>query len=392
MKHLVAVALAGSLALGSIGCGGPVAILRREGFVSPSSDLQIRWRKRLVDEPMVEYKPQEFSSPIVLGDRLFVGASNGVLYALSRRDGELLFRTKLEGAVVGRPVIVGDRIYVGTQGGRMYALDVRTGKTAWTYLCKGAIGSMPVVGETLVYFTSGENRIYALDKRAGTFKWQFDRESPDGFTVRGQGSPLLHDGKLFVGFADGSLVALKADSGEIVWTRSLAGDTSRFVDVDATPILWNGLIIVAGYSTGVHAIVPKDGTIKWRYDVEAAGTASVAGDRLFVTSSKMGAFALDAEGRLLWRQAVAKGGELSPPIALGRELLFSAADDGVYIADQQSGALRGFLRTARGTTSTPAVEGTEAYVLTNAGYVIGFGARGTAPGKKLFDVPPMLAD
>ena len=385
------VALAAVLGFAA-SCGGSVAEMRREGFVSPSSDLQIRWRKKIVDEPMLEYKPQEFASPVVAGDRLFVGASNGVLYALSRQNGALLFRQQLEGGIVGRGVVAADVVYVGTQGGRLYALSGRSGKTLWSYLCKGPIASTPVIAGKLIYFTSGENRIYALDRQTGAFKWQFDRESPDGFTVRGQSSPLYSDGRVFVGFSDGSLVALKAETGEILWTRSLAGDTSRFVDVDATPIVWNDLVVVSGYSTGVHALDPRDGSIKWRYDVEAASTASAIQDRLFVTSSKSGAFALDREGRLLWRQAVSKGGELSTPIVLGRELLFSAADDGVYVADQNSGELRGFLRTARGITSAPSVDGDEAFVLTNAGYVIGFGARGASPGKKLFDTPAMMAD
>ena len=389
MRSVVALA---TLLLVAAGCGGPAAVLRRDGFVAPSSDLEIRWRKKIVNEPLLEYKPQEFASPVIAGDRLFIGASNGMLYALDRRDGSLLFRKQLEGGIVGRGVYADGKLYVGTQGGRLYALDARSGNIQWTYICKGAIASTPAVAGSLLFFSSGENRVYALERATGGWKWQYDRESPDGFTVRGQGSPLYLNNRVFVGFSDGSLVSLKSETGELVWTRSLAGDTSRFVDVDATPVLWNGLLVVAGYSTGVHAIEPRDGSIKWRYDVEAAGTASVSKERLYVTSSKTGAFALDKEGRLLWRQALAKGGELSTPVVLGRELLFSAADDGVYIADPTSGALRAFLRTARGTTGAPAVDGTEAFVLTNAGYVIGLGARGSAPGKKLFDTPAMMAD
>lgn len=396
MKNAAASLLMLSLATvlaGGVGCGGPAMILRRDDFTSAnSSDLTVRWRKKIVQEPMLEYKPQEFASPALGGDRLYVGASNGFLYALSRRDGEMFYRTKLEGAVLGRPLVIGDRVFVGTQGGRMYSLDAKTGQIVWTYVCKGAIASTPVADGAFLYFTSGENRIYALERATGAWKWQFDRESPDGFTVRGQGSPLVLDGRVFVGFADGSIVALKSDSGTVVWTRSLAGDTSRFVDVDATPILWKGLVVVAGYSTGVHAIEPRDGSIKWRFDVEAAGTATALGDRVFVTSAKLGVIALDVEGRLVWRQAVSKGGDLSAPVVLGREVLFSAADDGVYVADQKTGVLHGFLFTARGTTGAPAVEGNEAYVLTNAGHVIGFGPAGALPGKKLSDISPMLID
>ena len=53
-----------------------------------------------------------------------------------------------------------------------------------------------MVADEVLYFTSGENRVYAVDSHKGAWKWQYDRESPEGFTIRGYGSPLERPAEL----------------------------------------------------------------------------------------------------------------------------------------------------------------------------------------------------
>ena len=104
----------------------------------------------------------------------------------------------------------------------------------WTY-GQGPIESQPTYADGIVYFTSGENRIYAVDAHKGTWKWQYDRESPESFTIRGYAAPLVVDGRVYAGFSDGYLACLSAATGDVIWARSLAGEATRFMDVDSTP-------------------------------------------------------------------------------------------------------------------------------------------------------------
>lgn len=350
----------------------------REGFVAPAQVLSVRWRYHLTEEPLIEYKPQEFAAATSDGRRVFVGSSAGALYAFDARDGEILWRKQLVGAINGRPRFVAAEhaVFVGTQGGNLYALDATTGQERWRYSVKGPIDAQPTFSDGVVYFASGENRVYAVSSDKGAWKWQYDRESPESFTIRGHAAPLVYKGRVYAGFSDGYLAALSAGSGDVVWARGLGGEATRFIDVDATPVVVDGTLYVSSYSGGVYALDPKDGSTRWRFEVEGAGTVRIAGGRVYFSAAKHGLHSLDVEGRLLWRQALARGGELSAPLLVGDYVLVSSAQAGTYIADRKSGHLYQFFAPGHGVTAEPTTDGRQVYIMSNGGYFYALGFAG----------------
>ena len=373
MKPARATVLAalGGVVLVAAGCGASsVPGVARDAFVAPVDVLQVRWRCHLTEEPLLEYKPQEFASAASDGTRVFVGSSGKVLWALSARDGSILWKHPLGGSVSGRPRYVAETgmVYVGCDDGGLYAIDAESGAQRWVYRTRGPIASQPVYADEQLFFTSGENRIYALDARGGKWKWQYDREAPESFTIRGYPAPLVANGRIYVGFSDGYLACLSAAGGDVLWARSLAGDSTRFTDVDSTPLFYRNTIFVSAYSTGVYALDPKDGSTRWRYDVEGATSVRARGSRLYFTATKSGLHALDLDGHLLWRQSLAAGGELSAPTVLGGYVLASSATGGTYVADAASGRLFQYFAPGHGVTSEATSDGRQVYVLSNGGF------------------------
>jgi outer membrane protein assembly factor BamB len=344
--------------------------LHEQKFVAPSDVLQVRWRQHLTEEPLIEYKPQEFAAADSDGRRVYVGSSAGSFWGFDARDGRILWRRSVEGAVASRPLVlpIEGIVLVGTQGGALYALALDDGSERWVYHVKGPIESHPCYADGIVYFTTGENRVYALDAQKGTWKWQYDREPPEGFTVRGYGAPLVLGGKVYSGFSDGYLACLSAATGEVVWARSLGGEAARFVDVDATPMYYGGNLYVASYTGGVFALDPKDGSVRWRYDVEGAGSVRGGDGRVYFSAAKSGLHCLDIGGHLLWRQSLSEGGELSAPLVVGGYVLVSSAQGGTYVADGASGKLYQYFGPGHGVTAEPVSDGRQVYLLSNGGY------------------------
>jgi outer membrane protein assembly factor BamB len=346
---------------------------RREGkFVAPVDVLQVRWQRHLTEEPLIEYKPQEFAAAAVRddGSAVYVGSSAGSLWAFDARSGGILWRKALEGGIGSQPRYVEgeQRIFVGTLGGALYCLDAATGKERWIYRVKGPIESQPTFADGIVYFTSGENRVYALDAHKGVWKWQYDRESPDGFTIRGYGAPLVVNGRVYVGFSDGYLACIAAGTGDVVWARPFGGEATRFVDVDSTPLFYNGTLYISSYTGGVYALDPKDGSVRWRYEVEGAGSLRAARGRLYFSAARWGLHCLDLDGHVVWKQSLSEAGELSAPVLLGGYVMVSAAGGGTYVADSATGRLCQFFAPGHGVTSAPATDGRQVYVLSNGGY------------------------
>ncbi len=181
---------------------------------------------------------------------------------------------------------------------------------------------------------------------------------------------LAYKGRIYVGFSDGFLACLDARNGDIVWVRSLGGDGHHYVDVDSTPTLHAGSLFVSSASGGVYALDPKDGSVRWRYEVEGAGTIRARGDRVYFSAGKEGLHCLDLGGHVVWHQAMAQAGELSTPLLLGRWVVVSAADMGTYVADASTRSPRAIpLLPGHGISAKPTTDGRHVFVVSNNGFV-----------------------
>ncbi len=146
------------------------------------------------------------STPLVIGDTLYVTSANGPQYvmALDAATGAIRWKVELEMpagvqqyaccGVVNRGVAYSDGvIYVGRLDGALTALDAKTGDERWTvevvdYKQGSVITSPPLVVKDLVItgFGGGEygarGYIVAYDKKTGQERWKT-------WTVPGPGEP-----------------------------------------------------------------------------------------------------------------------------------------------------------------------------------------------------------
>ena len=60
-----------------------------------------------------------------------MGSKDKLVHALDPKTGECDGHSHRRGRVDGSPVIVGDRVFVGSGDGRLYAIQLKTGKELW---------------------------------------------------------------------------------------------------------------------------------------------------------------------------------------------------------------------------------------------------------------------
>lgn len=353
--------------------------MARETFVAPQNVVRVRWTRPLVHkQAFFAYNPQEFATAAVSpdGKMVFVGSSEKVLYALRYRDGEALWQRPFKGGVASEPLYVpaGEAspeplLLVGDDDGSLTALAPATGEVRWTAQLSGPIRTLPTVAGGLVYTTTTAGRIYAHKLQTGKWVWQYERETPDGFAIRGGSGALVHGGHVYVGFPDGYLGCLRAENGEVIWTRQLSGNATRFTDVDSTPVLVGDTLYASCFASGVFALDVKDGSTRWRYDLDAAGqlAADPQGERIYVSSSTQGLVSLDRKGRLLWQQSPSKQGEISAPQPWGRYVLFNAVSSGLLIVDGKTGELVQAFNPGQGASARPTTSSNDVYLLSNVG-------------------------
>jgi outer membrane protein assembly factor BamB len=342
-----------------------------EDHPHPAGVVQIRWRSELHQHGLFEPSPEECASGAIVGGQLVIGSRAAAIVAVSTERGQLQWVTSASGGIDSQARFdpVRNQVYLGADDGTLYAVEPAEGKVRWTYRAKGAIERAPDVSGGTVYFATAADRAIALDAATGKWRWQYERETPEGFTIHGYAGTCLHGEDLLVGFSDGYLVSLNGASGEVVWARSLAAASDQFVDVDSTPTIVGNVIYAASYSGGLYALDARDGTVRWRVGIEGVGAVRVAGRRLYFAAPRQGLHAADLDGHVIWRQGLTQAGDLTSPVVVGPYLVFSGSRAGLFIVDRENGRLLEIFNPGSGVCAPPTLDekGGRLYVLSNGG-------------------------
>lgn len=211
------------------------------------------------------------SSPLVVDGKVFVTAGRAACYAAV--DGKLLWEQKEARGDVASPVLwtptSGSPVLVVNGNNSLSGLDPATGKVLWT--AEGGGQSTPVAsGDWLV--------IYSGTKDVGLRAYKHAKEGPPKAawskfwtTLRYTGSPVIHEGKVYL-MCGGKHQCVDLETGEEKWKT----------DADSTitsPMLADGkLIVYQNYGTHLSIIKADSGSYQQlaRGKVEALGCSSPA--------------------------------------------------------------------------------------------------------------------
>jgi outer membrane protein assembly factor BamB len=339
--------------------------------------FDVEWWTPLVKPALLEFQPSETASPAVDPDteRVVVCTRDGMVRSLSPIDGHVEWEKVIKGRCFAGSTVYEGVVYVPGGDSILYALRARTGEELWRYEAGEELVSTPVISQDLVLVASQSETLFVVDRTTGKWKWQYRRDAPSGFTVRGTATPLVKDGVVYMGFADGYVVALSLADGAQKWERNLStSGGTQFIDADASPVAdVAGNLFAASYKDGVYALKAESGELEWTN--ARTGTVSLVqnGEVLLAGGDgKIAAFHT-ATGRDLWSLELApgkKGGGTAgrPPLLLHGLLVVPTAKSLIFV-DPLKGRARVAWNPGQGVTATPTVHGARMYVLSNLGTV-----------------------
>ncbi len=144
------------------------------------------------------------SSPVVIGNKIIVGARDGFLYCVNGDDGKRLWQLDYVITwVVSTAAVKDSMVVTGTSDGRyVNAVDIETGKEIWRFRTGSAVWSSPLIVGDKVYAGSFDGHLFCADLKSG--------KRISEFKTNGKilSSPVWDNGLLYVGSDDGHLYAL----------------------------------------------------------------------------------------------------------------------------------------------------------------------------------------
>ena len=133
-----------------------------EMIVLRGSDGAEIWRARLSGPLDV--------GPSVAGAHLFVPVGDGGIVAFDLATGRRLWETRLGGSP--QSILALDRLFVGATDNLMYCLSLADGTVIWRWRTGADVVGRPTVDEELVFFVSLDNVLRALDRSNGAQRWR----------------------------------------------------------------------------------------------------------------------------------------------------------------------------------------------------------------------------
>lgn len=346
--------------------GNPVTSELRQ---PPARFFEVDWWTPLVEPVSWEYAPREFAAPAVDRDSGHVIAltRDGFVRAVAP-GGKVAWAFKTENRFLAGALVHEGIVYVPGMDGFLYALDARTGKLKWKYEAGEPLATTPVLAGSRVLVASESDTLFAVDIETGKWAWQYRRDPPSGFTIHDVSAPLVKDGTVYVGFADGYVVALDAESGTAKWEKSLAGGATEFLDVDTTPVVDEaGRLYVASYQGGLYALSAETGDMEWSTAVQGLVALLARGEIVIaVGDGRVDAY-LAETGRLLWSHNLGERAGRAPVLARG--MLLVPNQRSLLFMDPRTGQSQLAWNPGEGVSAAPRVVGSTAYVLSNNGYL-----------------------
>lgn len=198
------------------------------------------------------------------------------------------------GRVISSPAVVDGVVYVGSTDGNLYAIDAVSGTQKWQFETKAWEVSSPAVVSGVVYFLSYDGHFYALDAATAQVKWKFATDGekhyagthlhylqpaaetmPDPWDFY-LSSPCVWNGAVYFGSSDGNVYSLDANSGALKW-KFHTGDV-----VHSSPAIADGILYIGSWDTYLYALDAASGAEKWRFKT---GEDPVAHNHVGIQSS-----------------------------------------------------------------------------------------------------------
>ncbi len=179
-------------------------------------------------------------TPVLAGDRVLAGFSDGALEALTLDGGVALWSSQVGDGkfpdLQAEPLVIDDLVVVASYGGGTRGLDLATQEVRWRDPELGAVGPMAL--DALGVVTSdASGRLIAFDPATGTRTWTWER--PDAQF----GPPAIAGSTVFVGDVSGTLYGVDRYDGTLRWTWQ-PPDGTRIAGIAAQPLVVDRQLIV----------------------------------------------------------------------------------------------------------------------------------------------------
>lgn len=323
-------------------CGGsddnsepPTALTEFEA----SKKLQEQWALRTHGAIEQQFL---FIEPLLLKDKIITAGRDGVVTVSDIRKGQQLQEIELDTTLSGG-VGGDDSLWLlATKNGELIAIEASTGLVKWQVNVPSEVLSRPVMASNSVLVRTVDGQIVSLNRQTGKIRWSYQQTKP-ALTLRGSGLLIVARDRVYAGMANGRMVALSLDRGEVIWDVAIStpqghSEIQRLVDIDGHAELFGYVLYVAGYQGRIAAINVQKGQFLWKREFSTYTGVTVDAKAVYSSDERSHVWAMDRfSGATIWKQEKLQARNVTRPVLFGDYLVVGDADGYLHVMSKFDG-------------------------------------------------------
>lgn len=319
--------------------------------------------------------------PALAGDLIYVASNDGQVMAIEQATGRERWERELDMSLSGGVGVYRDSLFVGSVDGELLRLSASDGEIVWSVPISGEVLAPPQSDGKVVVVQSYDGKLHGYDHASGERLWSYDSNLPV-LTLRGTGTPILVDGRVFAAFATGRVLAFDARTGSIEWEARVAipqgrSEIERIVDIDGTMALVGGELFAASYQGRLMALDARTGNRLWQQDMSSFSGVSLGFGNVYVAHENGSVMAYLRNGQgLRWEQDALAWRELSRPTPVSSYLAVVDFEGYLHLLSQVDGSFVARERVdGDGARADMLSDGRRLFVYGNSGKLIAYEVR-----------------
>ncbi len=360
------------------------------GLFSQKKEISLSYSSAFWSFYSGELREHFVYSPVFDGDKVYILDTAGTLSAYNLSSEKRLWKSQ----IFKKPVLKNYRtprlgfangvIFAVAGVNQIVAAESESGKILWSKTISSIPLSNPVSDGKLVYVTTNDNKLYALKVEDGDLDWVHSGIGlPAG--IFGVADPVIYQDFVVAAYSSGEIYALKKQTGETAWSQDLniskATNSDFYLnDIDATPVVRDGVVYAIGNGGLTGAIRLSDGSFLWKKPIAGIVDFWLAGEFVFLIDNSNKLVAINVEdGAIKWVSQLPDFKKADKPqtkffysgvVMAGDKLLISRADGQLILASPIDGKIEKNLEFDKKIFHAPIVVNDKIYLHSIGKYTI----------------------
>lgn len=260
--------------------------------------------------------------PALSQGKVFTSSTRGEVKAFTVNDGKLLWEMDTRLPLSSGVGVGSGHVAVGSRTGILVLLSAEDGKEKWRVQLSSEIIAAPQIDNEVVVIRTVDGKVYALNINTSRRIWVYERDIPV-LSLWGNSSPAVGQDWVVSGLDNGKLAVLKLQTGKLLWEANVAiprgrSELERLVDVDAKPVISDGVVYVTSYQGRTVAGDLYSSKLLWEREISSFAGLAVDHDNVYISDARSHLWAVSrSSGVSLWKQTQLQARVITAPVVVG---------------------------------------------------------------------------